>query len=82
MQKLLLTVQEAADVPSVSRPRVYGLISAELLDSVKIVGANPQDASAASALDGRTEGPTLRIGEAGPHRPARKDVDHEDVHDD
>ena len=36
MEKLLLTVREAADVLSVSRSRVYELISAEQLDSVKI----------------------------------------------
>ena len=36
MEKLLLTVREAADVLSVSRSRVYGLICAEQLDSVKI----------------------------------------------
>jgi excisionase family DNA binding protein len=36
MEKLLLTVREAADVLSVSRSRVYELIHAEQLDSVKI----------------------------------------------
>ena len=36
MEKLLLTVWEAADVLSVSRSRVYELIYAEQLDSVKI----------------------------------------------
>jgi excisionase family DNA binding protein len=36
MEKLLLTVREAADVLSVSRSRVYELIYAEQLDSVKI----------------------------------------------
>jgi len=35
MEKLLLTVREAADI-SVSRSRVYELIYAEQLDSVKI----------------------------------------------
>jgi len=32
----------------------------------RVSAANPQDTSAASALDGRTEGPTLCIGEAVP----------------
>ena len=36
MEKLLLTVREAADVLSVSRSRAYELIYAEQLDSVKI----------------------------------------------
>jgi excisionase family DNA binding protein len=36
MEKLLLTVWEAADVLSVSRSRVYELLYAEQLDSVKI----------------------------------------------
>ena len=36
MEKLLLTVREAADVLSVSRSRVCELIYAEQLDSVKI----------------------------------------------
>jgi len=36
MEKLLLTVWEAADVLCVSRSRVYELIYAEQLDSVKI----------------------------------------------
>ena len=36
MEKLLLTVREAADVLSVSRSRVYELIYAQQLDSVKI----------------------------------------------
>jgi excisionase family DNA binding protein len=36
MEKMLLTVREAADVLSVSRSRVYELIYAEQLDSVKI----------------------------------------------
>jgi excisionase family DNA binding protein len=36
MEKLLLTVRETADVLSVSRSRVYELIYAEQLDSVKI----------------------------------------------
>jgi excisionase family DNA binding protein len=36
MEKLLLTVREAADVLGVSRSRVYELLSAEQLDSVKI----------------------------------------------
>ena len=36
MEKLLLTVREAADVLSVSRSRVYELIYAEQLESVKI----------------------------------------------
>jgi excisionase family DNA binding protein len=36
MEKLLLTVWEAADVPSVSRSRVYELLYAEQLDSVEI----------------------------------------------
>src|SRR5829696_1854765 len=36
MEKLLLTVREAADVLSVSRSRVYELIYAEQLDSVKL----------------------------------------------
>ena len=36
MEKLLLTVWEAADVLSVSRSRVYELIYAEQLNSVKI----------------------------------------------
>jgi excisionase family DNA binding protein len=36
MEKLLLTVRKAADVLSVSRSRVYELIYAEQLDSVKI----------------------------------------------
>ena len=36
MERLLLTVWEAADVLSVSRSRVYELIYAEQLDSVKI----------------------------------------------
>ena len=36
MEKLLLTVGETADVLSVSRSRVYELIYAEQLDSVKI----------------------------------------------
>jgi excisionase family DNA binding protein len=36
MEKLLLTVREAADVLSVSRSRVYELLYAEQLDSVKI----------------------------------------------
>lgn len=36
MEKLLLTVREAADVLSVSRSRVYELIYAEQLDSMKI----------------------------------------------
>jgi excisionase family DNA binding protein len=35
-EKLLLTVREAADLLSVSRSRVYELIYAEQLDSVKI----------------------------------------------
>ena len=37
MEKLLLTVWEAADVLSVSRSRVYELLYAEQLDSVKIL---------------------------------------------
>ena len=36
MEKLLLTVREAADVLSVSRSRVYELIYAVQLESVKI----------------------------------------------
>ena len=36
MEKLLLTVREAADVLSVSRSRGYELLYAEQLDSVKI----------------------------------------------
>jgi excisionase family DNA binding protein len=36
MEKLLLTVREAADALSVSRSRVYELIYAGQLDSVKI----------------------------------------------
>ena len=36
MEKLLLTVREAADVLRVSRSRVYELLYAEQLDSVKI----------------------------------------------
>jgi excisionase family DNA binding protein len=36
MEKLLLTVREAADVLSVSRSRVYELIYTEQLESVKI----------------------------------------------
>jgi excisionase family DNA binding protein len=36
MEKLLLTVREAADVLSVSRSRVYEVLYAEQLDSVKI----------------------------------------------
>ncbi len=36
MEKSLLTVREAADVLSVSRSRVYELLYAEQLDSVKI----------------------------------------------
>jgi hypothetical protein len=36
MEKLLLTVWEAADVPSVSRSRVYERLYAEQRDSVKI----------------------------------------------
>jgi excisionase family DNA binding protein len=36
MEKLLLTVWKAADVLAVSRPRVYELLYAEQLDSVKI----------------------------------------------
>jgi excisionase family DNA binding protein len=36
MEKLLLAVWEAADVLCVSRSRVYGLLYAEQLDSVKI----------------------------------------------
>ena len=36
MEKLLLTVWEAADGLSVSRSRVYELLYAEQLDSVKI----------------------------------------------
>ena len=36
MEKLLLTVWEAADVLAVSRPRGYELLYAEQLDSVKI----------------------------------------------
>jgi excisionase family DNA binding protein len=36
MEKLLLTVWEAADVLSVSRSRVYELLYAEQLESVKI----------------------------------------------
>jgi excisionase family DNA binding protein len=36
MEKLLLTVRKAADVLSVSRSRVYELLYAEQLDSVKI----------------------------------------------
>jgi excisionase family DNA binding protein len=41
MKKLLLTVWEAADVLSDSRSRVYELIDAEQLDSVKIGRARP-----------------------------------------
>jgi hypothetical protein len=36
-----------------------------------VSAANPQDTSAASPLDGRTAGPTLRIGEAEPPPPTR-----------
>ena len=36
MERLLLTVREAADMLSVSRSRVYELIYAEQLDLVKI----------------------------------------------
>ena len=36
MERLLLTVREAEDMLSVSRSRVYELIYAEQLDSVKI----------------------------------------------
>ena len=36
MERLLLTVWEAADVLSASRSRVYELLYAEQLDSVKI----------------------------------------------
>jgi excisionase family DNA binding protein len=36
MEKLLLTVRKAADVLRVSRSRVYELLYAEQLDSVKI----------------------------------------------
>ena len=36
-EKLLLTVREAADLLSVSRSRVYELLYAEQLDSVKIL---------------------------------------------
>jgi excisionase family DNA binding protein len=37
MEKLLLTVRKAADVLSVSQSRVYELLYAEQLDSVKIL---------------------------------------------
>jgi hypothetical protein len=40
MEKLLLTVREAADVLTVSRSRVYELIYAEQLDSVRMVLAS------------------------------------------
>ena len=54
MEKLLLTVREAADVVSVSRLRVYELIYAEQLDSVKI-GRSPRVslASVPRLADGR-----------------------------
>jgi excisionase family DNA binding protein len=54
MEKLLLTVWEAAEVLSVSRSRVYELLYAEQLDSVKI-GRSPRVAlSVGVALGGRS----------------------------
>ena len=54
MEKLLLTVREAADVLSVSRSRVYELIYAEQLDSVKIGRSRRVCASVGAALGGRS----------------------------
>jgi excisionase family DNA binding protein len=52
MEKLLLTVREAADVLSVSRSRVYELIYAEQLDSVKIGRSSAGVASVGAAIGG------------------------------
>jgi excisionase family DNA binding protein len=63
MEKLLLTVWEAAEVLSVSRSRVYELLYAEQLDSVKI-GRSPRVAlSVGAALGGRS------VGGMNPRRP-------------
>ena len=55
MEKLLLTVREAADVLSVSRSRVYELLYAEQLDSMKI--SRSRRASLAS-VQRLADGPT------------------------
>ena len=55
MEKLLLTVWEAADVLSVSRSRVYELLYAEQLDSMKI--SRSRRASLAS-VQRLADGPT------------------------
>jgi excisionase family DNA binding protein len=52
MKKLLLTVWEAADVLSDSRSRVYELIDAEQLDSVKIGRARPVSPASVRRLGG------------------------------
>jgi excisionase family DNA binding protein len=56
MEKLLLTVSEAADVLSVSRSRVYELLDAEQLDSVKIGRSRRVALSFGAAHGGRSVG--------------------------
>jgi excisionase family DNA binding protein len=56
MEKLLLTVWEAADVLSVSRSRVYELLYAEQLDSVKIGRSRRVALSFGAAHGGRSVG--------------------------
>ena len=56
MEKLLLTVREAADVLSVSRSRVYELLYAEQLDSVKIRSVSAGGTSFGAAFGGRSVG--------------------------
>ena len=55
MDRLLLTVREVADVLSVSRSRVYELLYAEQLDSMKI--SRSRRASLAS-VQRLADGPT------------------------
>jgi excisionase family DNA binding protein len=61
MEKLLLAVWEAADVLSVSRSRVYELLYAEQLDSVKI-GRSRRVALVSRGSCGRSVGVTSSCG--------------------
>ncbi len=71
MEKLLLTVWEAADVLSVSRshnPPNPGPQDRQL----RVSAANPQDRSEATALDGGAGGPLSQLGGGRAPRPRAK----------